>query len=93
MLHIDKWCRISAIDCTRKDAFPPLFMIRDVGNWGRVSATRNMMLCRRHHRNNVTTAALATEPPICKQRSMVMRVGWTRIGFLVQLSENPGHAE
>ena len=43
MLHIDKWCRISAIDCTMKDVFPPLYMIRNVGNWGRVGATRNMM--------------------------------------------------
>ena len=60
MLHIDKWCRISAIDCTMKDVFPPLYMIRNAGNCGRVGATRNMMSCLRHHHNNVTMAALAT---------------------------------
>ena len=60
MLPMDKWCRISAIDCTVKDVFPPLYMIHSVGNWGRARAKHTMMSCLRHHQNNATMAALTT---------------------------------
>ena len=72
MLHIDKWCRISAIDRTMKDVFPPLFMIRNVGNWCRVGAMRNVMSCRRHPRNHVTMAVLPRGRIVLVKRSTML---------------------
>jgi len=49
MLHVVNWCRIYAIACTVKDAFPPVCINRGVANWCRIGAIHNMLACRGHH--------------------------------------------
>ena len=66
MLHVDKWCRISATDSTEKEVFPPLRINRIVDNWCRIGATQNVLSIRGHHHNDVTTAAMATTTATAK---------------------------
>ena len=68
MLHADKWCRISAIDSTKKEVFPPLRINRIVDNWCRIGATHSVLSCRGHHHNDVTTAAMAPTTATAKAR-------------------------